>query len=432
MNKKNVLIKNISILLIFGGLSKIVGSIGKIIFTRIAGLKVISIYSIIIPTFMLIVTLSQFSMPISISKITSEEKYRNTDILFNSLLISLIVNIIIILITLVSSTLIATTLHDKNLSAIIECITLTIPFVSITSIQRGFLHGKEDMFLSTLTSVFEEVIKIILIVTLIPIFISISNYHAVIGTILFNIILELSTIIILHIRIKNKYIQNKKYKLNYSLIKDILSISVPTTFIRLISAIGLFIEPIILTNTLIQTGYIDSYIKTNYGIINSYIIPLLSIPSFFSASLASALLPNITKLYSNKKYEDFKRKVFNITVITLIISIIFATIILLFPSYLLKLIYNTNIGINYVYVLGPVFILLYLQPILVSVVQASGNVNKLFIISIINVILKYSFLYLLGINNYGINSYVYSIILGIITTTLLLMCLTYKIIRNPA
>ena len=43
-------------------------------------------------------------------------------------------------------------------------------------------------------------------------------------------------------------------------------------------------------------------------IVNSYIIPLLSIPSFFSISIASALLPNITKAYTKKRYNEFNKK----------------------------------------------------------------------------------------------------------------------------
>ena len=47
---------------------------------------------------------------------------------------------------------------------IIISIIYIIPFVTISSIQRGFLHGKEDMLGASITNVTEEIIKITLII----------------------------------------------------------------------------------------------------------------------------------------------------------------------------------------------------------------------------------------------------------------------------
>ena len=103
-------------------------------------------------------------------------------------------------------------------------------------------------------------------------------------------------------RINKKYNTNYNSKINIQVIKDILNISIPTTCTRLISSIGFFLEPILLTMLLIKNGYTSNYITIEYGIINSYVLPLLAMPTFFSISIASALLPNITKLYKNKNY----------------------------------------------------------------------------------------------------------------------------------
>lgn len=428
--KNNLLIKNIIILLVSGALAKILGMLGKIIYTRIAGVNVVGLYTMITPTFMLIISICQFSFPISISKISAEEKYDNKSLLKSAYFVGSIISIIIIIILILTSNLIALSLHNKLLAPAILSISAIIPFVMISSVQRGFLHGKEDMLPASITNVTEEIIKIILILFLLPIAISKGDITSVIFLILFNVITESSNILFMQKVISKKYISNKKGKVNKKIIKEILSISIPTTSVRLIASIGFFLEPIILTNTLLSSGYSPNYITMEYGIINSYIVPLLSIPSFFSISIASALLPNITKAYANKKYDEFNRKLLKLMFLSMLVGAVCLTIILIFPNEILKLVYNVNFGINYIYLIGPFFLILYMQPTLSVALQAMDKTNKLFLTSTISVIIKYSTLYVLGKIGFGMNALIFAMIAGIVTTTSLVLIIVLKELKK--
>lgn len=424
--KNNLLIKNIIILLISGALAKILGMIGKIIYTRIAGVNVVGLYTMITPTLMLIISITQFSFPISISKISAEEKYENKDILKNAYTIGFIIDIILMLLVMLSASLIASMLHNKLLTPAIWSITIIIPFVTISSIQRGFLHGKEDMLPASITNVTEEVVKIILIIIFLPLAISKSDIKAVIFIILFNVITEITSILIMKKSIDKKYVHKEKGNINKKIIKEILNISIPTTSVRLISSVGFFLEPIILTSTLLATGFSSNYITLEYGIINSYIIPLLSIPSFFSISIASALLPNITKAYTKKRYNEFNKKLIKLLILSVIVGLICIGFILIFPKQILKLVYNVNFGENYIYLIGPFFLVYYLQPTLSIALQAMGKTNKLFITSTISMIIKYGVLYILGRLGFGMNSLIFSIITGIVVTTMMVFFIVVK------
>lgn len=428
--KNNLLIKNIIILLVSGALAKVLGMLGKIIYTRIAGVNVVGLYTMITPTFMLIISICQFSFPISISKISAEEKYDNKSLLKSAYFVGSIISIILIIILLLTSNLIAASLHNKLLAPAILSISAIIPFVMISSVQRGFLHGKEDMFPASITNVTEEIIKIILILFLLPIAISKGDITSVIFLILFNVVTESSNILFMQKAISKNYISNKKGKVNKKIIKEILSISIPTTSVRLIASIGFFLEPIILTNTLLSSGYSPNYITMEYGIINSYIFPLLSIPSFFSISIASALLPNITKAYANKKYDEFNRKLLKLMFLSMLVGAVCLTVILIFPNEILKLVYNVNFGINYIYLIGPFFLILYMQPTLSVALQAMDKTNKLFLTSTISVIIKYSTLYVLGKIGFGMNALIFAMIAGIVTTTSLVLIIVLKELKK--
>ena len=428
--KNNLLIKNIIILLVSGALAKVLGMLGKIIYTRIAGVNVVGLYTMITPTFMLIISICQFSFPISISKISAEEKHDNKSLLKSAYFVGSIISIILIIILILTSNLIATSLHNKLLAPAILSISAIIPFVMISSVQRGFLHGKEDMLPASITNVTEEIIKIILILFLLPIAISKGDITSVIFLILFNVITESSNILFMQKAINKKYANNKKGKVNKKIIKEILSISIPTTSVRLIASIGFFLEPIILTNTLLSSGYSPNYITMEYGIINSYIVPLLSIPSFFSISIASALLPNITKAYANKKYDEFNRKLLKLMFLSMLVGAVCLTVILIFPNEILKLVYNVNFGINYIYLIGPFFLILYMQPTLSVALQAMDKTNKLFFTSTISVIIKYSTLYVLGKIGFGMNALIFAMIAGIVTTTSLVLIIVLKELKK--
>lgn len=427
--KNNLLFKNILILLISGGIAKVIGMIGKIIYTRVAGVNIVSLYALITPTLMLIITITQFSLPISISKLSAEGKYKDNALIKNAYILSFLVDIILMALIVMSSKIIANMLHNSELYKAILSVIVILPFISISSVQRGFLHGKEDMMPAGISNVVEEVVKIILIILILPLFVSKGNIVSIICIILFNVITETISILIMNKEIKKKYKLKKAY-INKNILKDIISISLPTTSVRLISSVGFFLEPIILTNILLKTGYNSNYITLEYGIINSYIIPLLSVPSFFSISIASALLPNITKSYASKRYNEFNSKLIKLMILSIVVGFICLIFIMIIPRQILTIIYNIDYGINYIYLIGPFFLILYMQPTLSVAMQAMNKTNKLFIVSIVSIIIKYFILIITGLMNNGMNSLIYSIITGIIITTSMMLFIILKELKK--
>ena len=76
--KMSKFIKSTLILLVGGFLTKVLGMLIKIITTRIIGTETLGLYMLIMPTFNLFITLAQGGLPISVSKIVSENKKDNS------------------------------------------------------------------------------------------------------------------------------------------------------------------------------------------------------------------------------------------------------------------------------------------------------------------------------------------------------------------
>ena len=96
---KNNFIKSTIILIIGGLLTKILGMFIKIILTRTISTNGIGIYSLILPTFNLFITLCSLGLPVAISKLISEKrKISSKQIVLTPIPFILIFNLILIVI----------------------------------------------------------------------------------------------------------------------------------------------------------------------------------------------------------------------------------------------------------------------------------------------------------------------------------------------
>jgi len=239
---KNKFIKSTLILIIGGMFTKILGMIIKIVMTRLLGTEGIGIYMLIIPTFTLFIALAQFGLPIAISKLVSEDKRNNKNLVFSIIPISLIINLIIMLFLLFSSNYIANNLlHEPRCYDALICIGLVLPFISISSILRGYFFGKQKMIPHVISNITEDFVRLIILIIGIPIFLTRGINFAIAFVILSNVISELTSILVLFFFLpKNFKITKRDLKPNKTNIKETLSISVPTTGSRLIGSIGYF------------------------------------------------------------------------------------------------------------------------------------------------------------------------------------------------
>lgn len=417
---KSKFISTTLILLVGGFITKILGMIIKIIMTRLIGTNGIGLYMLIMPTFNLFITICQLGLSVAISKLVAEDKNNNKQIVFSSTIFSLILNVLLIVSIVILAPVISDKLlHNSDTYYSIIAISLTLPFISISCILRGYFFGKQKMFPHTLSNCFEQVIRLIVIILITPYLIPKGINIAVAGIILTNIISELTSILILFFFVpKNFKLTKKDLHYSKSTMKDVLSISIPTTSSRILGSIGYFFEPIILTSTLLMCGYSNDFIVNEYGIINGYVLQLLLLPSFFTMAISQALLPVVSKSYSNGNIDYTKTKIKQAIKFSLLIGIPATLIFMFFPEFFLKLIYNTNEGVKYIKFLAPICILHYIQAPLSSSLQAMGKAKDAMYGTIIGIIVRTSLLFLLSLSKIGMWGLVISTGINIIFVTL--------------
>lgn len=412
--RNNIFIKSTLILILSGLLTKVIGFIIRIVYTRIIGPYGISLYTIATPTYSLLLTIATLAIPISISKLVAENKGRNIRILTSAVALILSINAALIIIIFFTHDFIASTLLKEPLAGpILLAMALTLPFVSISSVLKGYFAGKQNMTPHATSNIIEQIVRLIMIVGILPILMDKGVMYAVLGLILLTIFSEISSIIVFFFFLPRKINLKTPLSPTKSNITDILDISLPTVSSRIVGNIGYFFEPIILTNLLLLSGYSSAYILAEYGAYNAYSISLLTMPSFFIAAVSTSLLPEVSKFYADGNITMVKRRIKQGLLFALLIGLSFSFVIYLFRDQLLFSLYKTTIGSKYIKILAPVFVLFYLEGVLTSSLQALGEAKKTMKISLWGVIIKLIILSILSLCHIGIYSLVISEIINI-------------------
>lgn len=423
---------SIFILLIGGFITKIFGFIIKILFTRTIGVEGISLYTIVMPTYSLLITVATFALPVSISKLVSEEVVRSKTIVFSTACFILLFNVFFIVLILFLAPVIATyLLKQPEVTPIIWAMAFTLPFISISSILKGYFLGKFRVTPNTISNIFEQLFRIFFLIFILPYFASKNVMLGVILFILVNIITELISIFTFTCFLPKKaLLQREHLKIQKNIIGRVMSISIPNVSSRFIGNIGFFLEPIILTNLLLISGYSNDFILTEYASYNAYAIGLLTLPSFFVSAICQILIPEISKFHAQKNKCMIKKRLKQALLYSFLIGFVSSVFILWFRDPLLVLLYNTTRGSDYILALALFFVLFYLEAPLSSTLQALDQSKTTMKITLYGMILKLLLLSILSLLRIGLYSLVISEICNIIFVVSLHIRVILKYFRN--
>lgn len=409
---KNKFIKSTIILVVGGIITKLLSFIIRIYFTRVIK-DGINIYSLIMPTYSLLITITQLGFPIAISNIIAKGEKRGKNIMSSIVPVSLLLNLILILIVIFSAKYLSNNLlHEPDTYYPLIALSLVLPFISLSSIIRGYFFGKQQMMPHSISNIIEQLFKLFIVLVILPHLLKYGTIIAVCGYILISILSETISIVVFLLYLpKNFKIERKDIKPDFGTIKDVLAIGLPAVGSRIIGNIGYFFEPIILSYMLLKTGFTNDYIISNYAIYNTYVIGLLIVPTFLLGAIGTSMLPEISKNINNKAKV---KRIFKKTMIFSLIIGVLSNIVLYFScDFILNLLFNTTDGCNYIRFLAPFFTIFYFESPLSSILQAYNMTGYIMKTTIIGVIIKLASLTLLSLFHIGIYALILSEVINI-------------------
>jgi len=297
-------------------------------------------------------------------------------------------------------------LHNKISAIPFYVISVSLPFVSVSSAITGYFSAIRRVLKSACTQVFEQVIKVILVSYLLSRFMPSGIDFACLSLVLGVTISEFLSFICLYFLYLfdiSKYKSNFESKTNLD--KRILNISIPIAITSYIRSGLSTLKQILIPLRLEKSGMSCEYALSRYGMINGMVLPIILFPSTLIISFSSLLIPEFA--YYNTKKETYKinKSVSYILKVTLIFSTCIVGVFWCFSEELSLVIYNTSEISLYIKILSPLIIFMYLDTIVDSILKGLDKQLSVMGINILDLFVSIGLIYFL-LPLYGLIGYI--------------------------
>jgi len=437
-----------SILLIISSLFfRVVSLVFNIYISNKIGSEALGVFSLLMSVYMLGITFACSGINIATTKIVAEElslygigaakKVGN-----KCLKISFITGTIASILFFVSSDFIVSTfLHNKLNIITIYLIAFVLPFISMSSSINGYFAGISKVHKNVSSKFIEQIIKIFATAYLLSLILPGSLEYACYALILGDVISEIGSFvyscILYYFDSKYLHKKNKHTSLGLSrtpaptiFTKKILNISIPIALTSYIRSALSTIKQLLIPYALEKSGLDCSQAFEKIGIINGMAMPIIMFAGIFITSFSELLIPEFSRYYAKK---DFKRAK-AITKFLLIFTIILCTFITFFLflfSEKLGITFYNNLEVSfYIKILSPLFILMFVDNVIDSVLKGLNKQVPIMWVNIIDlfssIVLIYMFVPNLGVSGYIVSLFFSEIINLILSSFILWKNFRYK------
>ncbi|GAA0457032.1 stage V sporulation protein B [Alkalibacillus silvisoli] len=439
---KQTFIKGAIILIVAGMISRLLGFVNRIVLARLLGEEGIGIYMLTLPALFLMITLSQIGIPVAVSKLVAEANTENNKQKINQILalsFTITISLSILLTTLfiftapfVSTYLI---LDDRTYTPMLM-ISPIIIIIAISAVLRGYFQGLQNMKPQATAQVIEQVVRIVFVVIIVKVMLPYGITYAAAGAMVSIVIGELISLIYMYYcfkKHKTSIIElgvNVAHQKMRSTLNSILHIALPTAGTKLIGSTTYFLEPILVSQSLVIAGYTIAESTKLYGQLTGYVLPLLLLPTFITHSLSVALIPSISEANALNHHQTVHYRIRQALRLSFASGGIATIVFLLLAPVILQLMYGNDNGAQFLMFMAPFFLLLYFQAPLQAALQALDYAKHAMINSLIGAIVKLGILWLLATKpSFGIDGVVISIVVGVLVVTFLHFITLYKLIK---
>ena len=393
------IVKNTIILIITSMIIRILSLVNRIILTRLLGEDGIALYVITLPSLGLFMTFAGFSLNIAVSKVVAENtatgKYAEKKVLRAALAIGLLASAVtILLVVIILKPLVVIGLKQENAFFPLLASVLFLPLIAVNAVYRGYFNGKNLIATSATATLVEQVSRIALSFLLLYLFIDRGLVIAVTMAVLAMGGGEAVSLLFILAKMRKERPRGNDGSARPA--DALLKVSIPTTASRLVGTFTYFLEPIVYTAALTLTGLGPEEILRRYSAITAYGIPLITLCSFVASSIATVIIPNVSKSHAEGNVGMVNYYIKKSCLLSFLPGILISVLITAFGREYMLLVYRTETGSVYARNLGSLFILFYLHAPLSAVMQAVGRARVLFRISLITNIIKLALIFALA------------------------------------
>jgi O-antigen/teichoic acid export membrane protein len=204
--------------------------------------------------------------------------------------------------------------------------------------------------------------------------------------------------------------------------KSLMAVSVPTTVMRLFTAITSAIQPFMITQALIRSGMSSTIATEQYGMLAGVALTIGFFPAFLAHSLMTVLIPAVSKAYSAKDFGSLHKMLNQVMKFTILYGIPAVAGFYLLARPLTSLFFHSSTAAGYLQLLWPCFLFYFFIIPMQAFLIGLGLIKDIFIQTVWATIVSYSLILWLGsIPEWGMNG----VIIGMNAEAVLLAFMNY-------
>ena len=371
--KKTIFIKNALILTASSLILRFVGIIFKVWLAQKIGSEGIGLYQLVFSVYVLATTFAISGTSTAVTRLVAEElalgnKKGTLKILRRAIQISLIIAFASVFILYFGAEFIATEfLGDIRAIPALKILPISLPFIGITSCIRGYFIARRKVSPNALSQIFEQAVRIILILLLINKFshkgLSASCFAVILGDCLAEILSFLTLYINFLFDKKNLNSLSGRNRPPFPIVKQILHISVPITSGRYLNTALRTAENILVPKNLAKYRFGGENALSQFGMIKGMALPILFFPSTILNSVSTLLIPEISEASARNHHWLVKSASEKILKLTSLIGFIFGALFFVAGKEIGFLLYKDNSVGFLLKALSPIVPLMYLDSI---------------------------------------------------------------------
>ena len=436
---KNTIIKGTFILSAAGILTRLIGFYYRIFLSNTIGAEGIGLYQMIFPMYGLCISFAVTGIQMAISKFTAEaartDPQKTFGILKAGLYLSFFLSVFISILLYVSSDFIASCIiSDARCGHLLKLSAFAIPFCSIHGCIIGYFLGKSRTVIPAAAQLGEQLsrVGIVFFLSLMTGRKLLSPDAAMAGLFfgefsssLICIIALISDIYKYRKNFSADLFQEQKHAVPENYKKEILSLSSPIAFSRVITSVLLSLEAVFILFCLKKYGLSHSESIRIYGILTGMAMPFIFFPSTITAAISSMILPSVSEAQASGNYIKIAHTTTVVVKYCFSIGIFFAALFYFYGYDIGYVLFHDEDAGTFISILSWLCPFMYLGATLNSILNGLGLTKITFAVNLTASLSRIAFLYVF-VPFFGIRGYLWGILFSQICNAALLLWLVKK------
>lgn len=321
---KDTFLKGALILTVAGIVVKIIGSVNRILLSRLLGGEGVGLYQMAYPIYLLALSVSSAGIPVAISIIVAEKialgDYRGANRVFKISLAVLAVTGVVFTFLLYfgAGWLIEYRfVRDPRAYYAIAALAPAIFFVTILSSYRGYFQGLQEMMPTAISQIIEQFFRVVTMIAFAYLLLPQGLEFAAAGASFGagpGAAAGLLVLIYFYWRKKPQF----QYKMDHqsdikqesgsSIISRIVKLALPVSLANIMLPVVSNIDLLIVPARLEVAGHTVEQATELFGYLTGMAVPLINLATILTASLAASLVPAVSEAFAlNNRQRIYQR-----------------------------------------------------------------------------------------------------------------------------